>query len=70
MDLHILFLSTIFCSVLEYVEKCEAPKPENAANHDDWVSACRCLNLPWGGGALATEKLINCFCLLCEFCVV
>lgn len=26
---------------LEYVEKCEAPKPENAANHDDWVSACR-----------------------------
>ena len=69
MDLHILFLSTIFCSVLEYVEKCEAPKPENAANHDDWVSACR-FKLTMGGGALATEKLINCFCLLCEFCVV
>jgi len=27
--------------VLEYVEKCQAPKPENAANHDDWVSSCR-----------------------------
>jgi len=34
-------ISTESTIVLEYVEKCEAPKPENTANHDDWVSACR-----------------------------
>eukprot|EP00088_Acartia_fossae_P009879 TRINITY_DN14856_c0_g1_i1.p1 TRINITY_DN14856_c0_g1~~TRINITY_DN14856_c0_g1_i1.p1 ORF type:complete len:424 (+),score=78.62 TRINITY_DN14856_c0_g1_i1:35-1306(+) len=34
-------ISTESVIVLEYVEKCEAPKPENTANHDDWVSACR-----------------------------
>jgi len=34
-------ISTENVLVLEYAEKCEAPKPENTANHDDWVSACR-----------------------------
>jgi ribosome biogenesis protein YTM1 len=28
---------------IEYIEKFQAPEPEDALMHDDWVSACRSL---------------------------
>jgi ribosome biogenesis protein YTM1 len=34
-------VSTESVLVIEYVEKCSTPKPDNVANHDDWVSSCR-----------------------------
>jgi len=34
-------VSTESVLVIEYVEKCSTPRPDNVANHDDWVSSCR-----------------------------
>jgi len=34
-------ISTESVIVLEYVEKCSMPRPDNVSNHDDWVSSCR-----------------------------